>query len=91
MFALLPAVALDPGGSWTTSVLPGVIAFTMTAVAAARGEGSTIGVPPEVVAFALAAAATAAALSLGGGGKLVTSQLCEERVGSDETLVKCQR
>ena len=33
-FASLPAVALDPGVSWTTSVLPGVVAFAMTAVAA---------------------------------------------------------
>ena len=73
-FASLPAVALDPGGSWTTSVPPGVVAFAVAAVAAARGGGgTTIGVPPEVVAFALAAAATAAASSLGGGGELATS------------------
>ena len=67
LFASLPAVALDPGGSWTMSVPPGVVAFAMAAVAAARGGGMTIGVPPGVVAFALAAAATAAASSLGGG------------------------
>ena len=38
-FASLPAVALDPGGSWTTSVPPGVVAFAVAAVAAARGGG----------------------------------------------------
>jgi hypothetical protein len=46
LFALLPAVMLDPGGSWTMSVLPGVaaftfaFAFTLTAVAAATATSS---------------------------------------------------
>ncbi len=40
LFALLPAVALNPGESWTTSVLPGVVAFAMTAVAAAAATSS---------------------------------------------------
>ena len=39
-FVKLPAVALDPGGSWTTSVLPGVVAFAMTAVATAAATSS---------------------------------------------------
>ena len=36
-FASLPADALDPGGSWTTSVLPGVVAVVLAAVATRRG------------------------------------------------------
>ncbi len=40
MFALLPAVALNPGGSWMTSVLPEVVAFAMTAVVAAAATSS---------------------------------------------------
>ena len=44
MFALLPAVMLNPGGSWTTSVLLEVIvfafAFAMTAVAVAAVTAS---------------------------------------------------
>jgi hypothetical protein len=40
LFALLPAVALDPGELWMTSVLPEVVTFTMTAVAAAAATSS---------------------------------------------------
>jgi hypothetical protein len=39
-FVSLPAVALNLGGSGTTSVLPGVVAFAMTAVAAAAATSS---------------------------------------------------
>ena len=40
LFASLPAVALNPGGSWTMSALPGIVTFPMTAVAAAAATSS---------------------------------------------------